>query len=89
MIITIGILCGLLLIAIAVICNLLIKVEKLEDMVIEKNNLIINFLETITFCDLELKKIDDRGTFKSDDEIGFFFKKIQSLQEILNSYFKK
>lgn len=57
-------------------------------MVLERNKLIDNFKETVSFIDAELNKIDDKGTFKSDDEIGFFFEKIQFLQKILNSYFK-
>lgn len=89
MILTISILSALLLITIVVIWNLLIKNEKLEDMVIEKNKLIYNFLETVNFIDTQLKEIDSKGTFKSDDEVGFFFKRIQALQDILNSYYKK
>lgn len=89
MILTISILSALLLIAIAIIYNLLTKNEKLEDMVIEKNKLISNFLETVNFIDNQLKEIDNKGTFKSDDEVGFFFKRIQALQDILNSYYKK
>ncbi len=89
MIITISILSALLLIAGAIIYNLLTKNEKLEDMVVEKDKLIRNFLDTVNFIDTELKKVDDKGAFKSDDEIGFFFKRIQDLQNILNSYFKK
>lgn len=89
MILTISILSALLLITIVVIWNLLIKNEKLEDMVIEKNKLISNFLETVNFIDTQLKEIDSKGTFKSDDEVGFFFKRIQALQDILNSYYKK
>lgn len=89
MILTISILSALLLITIVVIWNLLIKNEKLEDMVIEKNKLIYNFLETVNFINTQLKEIDSKGTFKSDDEVGFFFKRIQALQDILNSYYKK
>ena len=34
----------------------------------------------------KLKEIDSRGTFESDDEIGWFFKKIQLIQDILDQY---
>lgn len=87
--ITIGILSGVILIAIFIIVNLFRKNEKLEDIALEKEKIITNFLETINFMDGELKKIDARGTFHSDDEIGFFFQRIKALQDILNSYFKK
>ena len=32
------------------------------------------------------KQIDNKGTFSSDDEVGFFFKSIQGIQEILNDF---
>lgn len=77
-----------ILICLYVIINLLRKNEKQEDKIIAQEKMILNFREVILFTNKELQKIDERGTFQSDDEIGFFFKKIKDLQEILNSYFK-
>ena len=34
----------------------------------------------------ELKQLDDKGTFHSDDEIGFFFKEVDKIQEALNEF---
>ena len=36
----------------------------------------------------QLKKIDDRWTFESDDEVGFFFTEIKRLGNELNSLFE-
>ena len=38
-----------------------------------------------SFSDL-LKEIDDKGTFYSDDQIGWFFKEVQKIQEALNEF---
>jgi hypothetical protein len=36
--------------------------------------------------DKKLQEIDHRGSFKADDEIGFFFENVKSIQTILNSF---
>ena len=33
-----------------------------------------------------LKKIDYKGSFRSDDEVGFFFDQIKKIQDILNDF---
>ena len=35
-----------------------------------------------------MKIIDDKGTFESDDEVGFFFQEIKATQDILDSVFE-
>lgn len=30
--------------------------------------------------------MDSKGYYKSDDEVGFFFKYIENVQEIINKY---
>ena len=36
--------------------------------------------------DRKLNELDVRGTFESDDEIGFFFQGVKRLQGILNEF---
>jgi hypothetical protein len=36
--------------------------------------------------DKMLKDLDGKESFKSDDEIGFFFESIQQIQDILNDF---
>ena len=40
-------------------------------------NIILNINNTVESIKLQLKIIDDKGTFESDDEIGFFFKEVK------------
>jgi uncharacterized membrane protein YukC len=66
--------------------NLLRKNEKCEDMIKSYENYIANLSSTIEFSDKKLKEIDARETFKSDDEIGWFFNQVQYLQDELNKF---
>ncbi len=54
----------------------------------EYENIILNISNTIESIKLQLKVIDDKGTFESDDEVGFFFKEIKQLGSELNSLFE-
>ena len=60
-----------------IIRNLIIKNERLEDFISKQS-------EAIEACDKRLKQIDDKGVFYADDQIGFFFKEVQKIQEALN-----
>ena len=66
--------------------NLLKKNEKQEDILIEYLNYLENISKTIEISDRKLKEIDNKGAFKSDDEVGYFFKSIQEIQKILNDF---
>ena len=62
-----------------VIRNLIMKNEKLEDFISKQS-------EAINACDQRLKQLDDKNIFYADDEIGWFFKEIQNIQEALNEF---
>jgi len=66
--------------------NLLRKNEKQEDVLVEYLTYLDKLSKTIEASDKKLKEIDRAGTFKSDDEVGHFFKSIQQLQDILNDF---
>ena len=51
-------------------------------------NIILNINNTIESIKLQLKIIDDKGTFESDDEVGFFFTEIKQLGNELNNLFE-
>ena len=51
-------------------------------------NIILNISNTIESIKLQLKTIDDNGTFESDDEVGFFFTEINQLGKELESLFE-
>jgi hypothetical protein len=68
--------------------NLLRKNEKAEDIILSQNTFIDKIDEHISFSNDRLKQIDQKGAFKSDDEIGWFFNEIKTIQNDL-SQFKK
>ena len=66
--------------------NLLRKQEKAEDILISYLEYLDNISRTIEMSDKMLKDLDRKESFKSDDEIGFFFESIQQIQDILNDF---
>jgi hypothetical protein len=66
--------------------NLLRKQEKAEDILISYLEYLDNISRTIEMSDKMLKDLDGKESFKSDDEIGFFFESIQQIQDILNDF---
>lgn len=66
--------------------NLLKKNEQLEDVISSQQQYVDKLSETITQCDDHIKKIDEKGTFSSDDEIGWFFQEIKNISSILEKF---
>ena len=62
-----------------IIRNLIYKNETLEDFIIKQS-------EAINACDKRLKEIDDKGVFYADDQVGWFFKELQKIQDALNEF---
>jgi hypothetical protein len=66
--------------------NLLKKNEKAEDILLGYLDYLDKISRVIEVADNKVKKIDIKGSFESDDEVGFFFKQIKQIQEILNDF---
>lgn len=66
--------------------NLLRKNEKQEDILTGYITYLDQFSRIIEISDEKLKKIDERGIFKSDDEVGFMYEQIKELQRILSNF---
>ena len=62
-----------------IIRNLILRNEQLEDFISKQS-------DAISACDQRLKQLDDKNIFYADDEIGFFFKEVQKIQEALNEF---
>ena len=62
-----------------IIRNLVLRNERLEDFIAKQS-------EAIEACDQRLKQLDNKGVFYADDQIGFFFKEVQKIQEALNEF---
>ena len=69
-----------------IIRNLLINVEKYEDVTIDQTQYLQNISNLIGDSKKHLNKLDERGVFQSDDEVGYFFKQIQLVQKELDRY---
>tara|TARA_Y100001978_G_C23644393_1_gene409963 strand:- start:859 stop:1134 length:276 start_codon:yes stop_codon:yes gene_type:complete len=66
--------------------NLLRKVERIEDVVIRYDRFISEYSKQLDNTDKRLKEIDEKGIFKSDDEIGWFFKQLKRLQNDVSRF---
>lgn len=68
--------------------NLLQKVELYEDDISYKEEYLTKLTTLVSESDSKLREIDSKGTFESDDEVGFFFKELKKLQLNLSVYAK-
>ena len=73
--------------------NLLHKNEKLEDMIEGQSKILGGYMtylnkisDIIDHSSKRLKEVDAKGSFESDDEIGFFFEQLKSIQQVLNQF---
>ena len=66
--------------------NLLRKNERADDVIVSQQEFINKVDEQVTFSEKRLDQIDVKGTFKSDDEIGWFFNEIKVLQTGLSQF---
>ena len=62
-----------------IIKNLVQKNEQLEDFISKQS-------DAINACNQRLKQLDEKNVFYADDEIGWFFKEVQRIQEALNEF---
>ena len=51
-------------------------------------DLIIQFQQIVTFATEKINNVDSKGHYESDDETGFFFKQLKSLQDVLDGVFE-
>jgi len=93
MILTIILLVILLGISIYINVNLLKRNEQMEeaqDLIAndyeELYNKMLLFEAVIDDANKKLKEIDYKGSFESDDEVGFFFKELKNIQEDINKF---
>ena len=71
-----------------IIWNLLKKVEKLEEMIGIQEKYITDFYDLVKQSEQKIKEIDSNQLFQSDDEVGFFFNNLKTIQEALSDYIK-
>jgi len=66
--------------------NLLLKNERYEDITVAQQEYLLRISEIIKDSKMHLQKLDDKGVFQSDDEVGYFFEQMKKVQEELDRY---
>jgi len=66
--------------------NVLLKVEKYEDILVNQTEFINQLSEIIKEGEQHLKNLDEKGVFQSDDEGGEFFNNMKRVQETINKF---
>ena len=66
--------------------NLLVKVEKYEDITLSQTKYLQSISDLILESQKHLKSLDEREVFKSDDEVGYFFEQMLLIQKELDHY---
>ena len=78
---------SILLVSLAVaLRNLLVKVEKYEDITVDQTKYLQNISDLIKDSQKHLQSLDEREVFKSDDEVGYFFEQMKEVQKELDRY---
>ena len=66
--------------------NLLIKVEKYEDVTQDQTAYLQNISNIVNDSQKHLQNLDEKGIFQADDEVGYFFEQMKNVQKELNRY---
>ena len=72
-----------------IIWNLNTKVVKLEQIAAKQKIIIDSVTAIVEESNKQLNQVELTEAFKSDDQIGFFFKNLINIQESLNHYLNK
>lgn len=72
-----------------IIWNLNGKVAKLEEIAAKQKVIIDSVASIVEESNRQLNQIELTEAFKSDDQIGFFFRNLQNIQDSLNHYLKQ
>ena len=51
--------------------------------------IILQVNDKIEYVNAQLKLIDEKGTFQSDDEVGFFFEELKEIGKLLDNLFEE
>ena len=71
-----------------IIWNLNQKVDKLEAIAAKQQIIIDSVAAIVEESNKQLSQADLTEAFKSDDQIGFFFRNLQNIQDSLTHYLK-
>lgn len=78
---------GILTITLGYACyNLIRKNEKYEDIIQDQVAYLRSVSTTIKEAQNIIDTVDERGTFRSDDEVGIFFETLKDISATISSY---
>ena len=81
-----GILVAIILFLSYIVRNLLMKVEKYEDVTTNQTQYLQNISNVLGESKKHLQSLDEKGVFQSDDEVGYFFEQMKAVQSELDRY---
>ena len=84
--ILLAILCVVLLGLSYIVYNLNRKVIKQESIIEYQVGYLRNVAYLISESKIYVEQLDEKGTFRSDDEVGVFFNFMKEIQETINAY---
>jgi hypothetical protein len=71
-----------------IVWNLNQKVTKLEEIATKQKIIIDSVSAIVDESNKQLQSVELTQAFQSDDQIGFFFRNLQNIQDSLNHYLK-
>jgi hypothetical protein len=71
-----------------IIWNLNQKLVKLEQIAAKQKIIIDSVTSIVEESNKQLNQVELTEAFKSDDQIGFFFRSLQNIQDSLNHYLR-
>jgi uncharacterized membrane protein (DUF106 family) len=81
-----GILVAFIILLVYIVRNVLIRNEKYEDVVRDQVQYLQNISDAVSEGQKHLKKLDEKGVFQSDDEVGYFLEQMKTIQNELDRY---
>ncbi|MDA9050856.1 hypothetical protein N9H35_00355 [bacterium] len=81
-----GILVAIVTILSYLVRNLLVKIEKYEDITEDQAGYLQNISTVVGESQKHLQNLDEKGVFQSDDEVGYFFEQMKLVQKELDRY---
>lgn len=85
--IAVCIILGLLLIGSGYLNYRVIKKNFDQQILLNNVEKMFDFISTrVKFCNVRLKQIDKTQHFEADDEVGFFFRELKGMQQVLDEF---
>jgi hypothetical protein len=86
MLITLIVLSVITVVLLVALRNLMVKVERYEDITVDQTEYLQSISDLVKDSQKHLQNLDEKGTFQSDDEVGYFFEQMKNVQKELDRY---